>query len=623
MPVFSLEEVKVLQVKNIVNRNSLSWPEYSNYGYLCGGISVPGSLFDTGIFGHDYSTNTVSQLGTFDATGASHHGTTKSLNNAYIMGGTNSTSSFDTYAVRRFQFSTSIVSSPGISLPAGRTGYFATVETPTYGYVGGGQAYVFPGQFPLFSTISRLDFSNETFANPGKNLPTALRSYACVQTNTYGYFGGGTSVCTINRLDFSNETVSAPGKNLPSSRSSLSGMNNVSYGYFGGGLDPGSPGSSSTILRLEFSNETVSAPGKNLPSNSTNTTDTGTNGSIYGHMYDATSAYRFDYSTENASLLLNNLPSRAGRNAFEKPQFRSSTKTSKSYGYFGGGSTPTYICTITRLDFSNETVSNPGKNLPTSRGSLAAVSSNYYGYFGGGFTPPYICTITRLDFSNEIVSNPGKNLPTVRTTAAVSSSSYGYFGGGFFTPPTTYICTITRLDFSNETVSNPGNNLPTSRSSLATVSSNSYGYFGGGVTPPYICTITRLDFSNETVSDPGKNLPSERSSLAATSSSSYGYFGGGFFTPPTTYICTITRLDFSNETVSNPGNNLPTSTRGSSATSSSFYGYFGGGLMPPGVPPTVYVNTVSRLDFSSETVSLPTKNLPSARSFLAALSNSN
>ena len=623
MPVFSLEEVKVLQVKNIVNRNSLSWPEYSNYGYLCGGISVPGSLFDTGIFGHDYSTNTVSQLGTFDATGASHHGTTKSLNNAYIMGGTNSTSSFDTYAVRRFQFSTSIVSSPGISLPAGRTGYFATVETPTYGYVGGGQAYVFPGQFPLFSTISRLDFSNETFANPGKNLPTALRSYACVQTNTYGYFGGGTSVCTINRLDFSNETISAPGKNLPSSRSSLSGMNNISYGYFGGGVTSGSPGSSSTILRLEFSNETVSAPGKNLPSNSTNTTDTGTNGSIYGHMYDATSAYRFDYSTENASLLLNNLPSRAGRNAFEKPQFRSSTKTSKSYGYFGGGSTPTYICTITRLDFSNETVSDPGKNLPTVRSSLATVSSNSYGYFGGGFfTPPttYINTITRLDFSNETVSNPGKNLPTVRSSlATVSSNSYGYFGGGF-TPP--YICTITRLDFSNETVSNPGKNLPTSRGSLAATSSSSYGYFGGGSNPPttYICTITRLDFSNETVSDPGKNLPTSTRGSSATSSSSYGYFGGGL---TTVYVNTVSRIDFLNETVSLPGNNLPTSTRGSSATSSSFYGYFGGGLMPPGVPPTAYVNTVSRLDFSSETVSLPTKNLPSARSFLAALSNSN
>ena len=84
------------------------------------------------------------------------------------------------------------------------------------------------------------------------------------------------------------------------------------------------------------------------------------------------------------------------------------------YGYFGGG----YINTITRLDFSNETVSDPGKNLPTVRIVSAATSSSSYGYFGGGFIPPlffgapYSCTITRLDFSNETVSNPGKNLPT-------------------------------------------------------------------------------------------------------------------------------------------------------------------------------------------------------------------
>jgi hypothetical protein len=37
--------------------------------------------------------------------------------------------------------------------------------------------------------------------------------------------------------------------------------------------------------------------------------------------------------------------------------------------------------------------------------------SAVYGYFGGGYTPPSIDTISRLDLSNETVSNPGKNLP--------------------------------------------------------------------------------------------------------------------------------------------------------------------------------------------------------------------
>ena len=99
---------------------------------------------------------------------------------------------------------------------------------------------------------------------------------------------------------------------------------------------------------------------------------------------------------------------------------------SATYGYFGGGQTPTLLNTITRLDFSNETVSDPGKNLPSARGSIDATSSSSYGYFGGGNAPTAINTITRLDFSNETVSDPGNNIPASRTLLeTTSSSSYG------------------------------------------------------------------------------------------------------------------------------------------------------------------------------------------------------
>lgn len=97
------------------------------------------------------------------------------------------------------------------------------------------------------------------------------------------------------------------------------------------------------------------------------------------------------------------------------------------YGYYVGGVFPGgNVCTITRLDLSNETVSDPGKNLPAATAYLAAVSSSSYGYFGGGdSSPPIICTITRLDFSNENVSNPVNELPLSgkRQLAAVSNSN--------------------------------------------------------------------------------------------------------------------------------------------------------------------------------------------------------
>jgi hypothetical protein len=425
-------------------------------------------------------------------------------------------------------------------------------EGATYGYFAGGFS---------FSTISRLDFFNETVSDPGNNLLSTIGGLAAISSNSYGYYGGGidptpSSINTISRLDFSNETVSDPGNNLPTSRSALAATSSNSYGYFGGG---DAPPIINTITRLDFSNETVSDPGNNLPTARSNLAAT----------------------------------------------------TSNSYGYFGGGDAPPYINTISRLDFSNETVSDPGNNLPTARSALAATSSNSYGYYGGGDAPPIINTITRLDFTNETVSDPGNNLPTSRSAlAATSSNSYGYFGGGDAPP---IINTITRLDFSNETVSDPGNNLPTARSSMASVSGGAsvyrskgfktYGYFAGG--PTAISTISRLDFFNETLSDPGKNLPSGKDDLAVVSSNSYGYLGGG---DPNTNV--ITRFDFSNETLNDPGKNLLLPTTQMGSVNSNNYGYFYGGFTPfPPFLPFAFYTTVTRLDFSSETLNNPGKNL--------------
>ena len=282
---------------------------------------------------------------------------------------------------------------------------------------------------------------------------------------------------------------------------------------------------------------------------------------------------------------------------------------SATYGYFGGGqAAPGYRCVITRLDFSNEIVSDPGKNLSINVGLQGGVVSNLYGYFGGGYFPPASAynTISRLDFSTESVSLPGKNLPnTLWGTGSIPSSSYGYFGGGAVGGFESSV--VTRLDFLNETISSPGKNLPTTVYWMGVAYNNSYGYFGGGSsTPGNLNTITKFDLLTENTSNPGKNLPFASYAISAVSSNSYGYYGGGQSGPlPVTYYLNIRRLDFSTETVSLPGKDLSIARHSSSATSSSLYGYFGGGSVPAN-----FVSTIDRLDFSSETTSLPGKNLP-------------
>ena len=293
---------------------------------------------------------------------------------------------------------------------------------------------------------------------------------------------------------------------------------------------------------------------------------------------------------------------------------------SANYGYFAGGystSGPPYAKNeIYRIDYFDETVSLPGPSLTQARQLLAGVSNSNYGYFAGGFNPPRVCTIDRIDFSSETVAVPpvGDQLTQAKQgLAGVSNSNYGYFAGGFL--PT---CAIDRIDFSSETVVGPpvhGASLTQARYYLTTVSSSNCGYFAGGedVTPR--CTIDRIDFSSETVTLPGSSLTQARKELAGVSNYNYGYFAGGAYSGS---LCTIDRIDFSSETVAVPpvGDQLTQPRYGLAGVSNLNYGYFGGGRT---TTPNV-VNTIDRIDFSSETTSSPGNNLLAVRSGSAAVS---
>ena len=433
-------------------------------------------------------------------------------------------------------------------------------ESEIYGYFGGGA----PG--PL-STVDRIDFSNETTSVPGNNLPQARWSLAAVSSSSYGYFGGGYAppyVATIDRIDFSSETTSAPGNNLPQARIGLSAISNNFYGYFGGGET--SPTTVVTVDRIDFSSETTaSTPSSNL---------------------------------SQARVYL------AGT-------------SSDLHGYFGAGATTINYTPISalidRIDFSTETRSLPGNNLPQARWGLAAVSSSSYGYFGGGTIPPQVATVDRIDFINETTSAPGNNLPQGRIRlSATSSGLYGYFAGGYTSPPTTPVAIVDRIDFINETFSVPGNDLPQARNGLAAVSggasvtrANGYGTYGytiGGWGPPSICNITRQDFSSNTFSDVGTIPMSLYDADRSAYNDFYGYFGGGYGGSPAAKRSRIYRFDFLNESLSTLSNTLPEIADKIAHTSTREVGYFGGGYTYPPIP-AVWHSKICKLDFSSESVS--------------------
>ena len=589
--VFGLNAVYDRQVENVENNNFASWPEGASYGYIGAGRDVNGNI------------TTVARIDFFNET----------------------------------------ISTPGNNFPAARPN-LAAVSSDSYGYFGaGGPSSSGAG----LSTIERLDFSNETLSSPGNDLPQGRIKLAATSSDSYGYFAGGEffppgRLATIDRIDFSNETTSAPGNNLPQARERFAAVSSDSYGYFGGGINSIGQGTG-LVERIDFFNETISSPGNNFI-NALKYDWAAVSSDSYGYFGGGPGTFNLDIDRID---FINETTTGSSDSPGELSLARQSlaATSSNSYGYFVGGikfPSPSNVTTIDRIDFSNETMSLPGNNLPGSgRYSAAGVSGGAsilrgkgyktYGYFaGGGSNPigltPFFSKIERIDFSSEVFSVLSNSLPqTIRGINAVSSNSYGYYCGGLLPPQTSK---IDRIDYSNETLLTPGNDLSQRVAGTGTLSNSFYGYLGGGFSPSVpgrVCTIDRLDFSSETVSIPNNNLPQARSGLSATSSNSYGYFGGGGFTNPPAFpvplgvTCAIDRLDFSNETVSTPGNNLSQSVIDFASLSNTSYGYFGGGRFngPPD-PLDDISSSVDRLDFSTETTSSLGTILPYQRMFLLA-----
>jgi len=626
MPVFSLKEAKELQVKNVSENTFKYWGESAIYGYYGGGVGI------CLISRLDFSNETLSNQPRGLPIASGYAAAVANNFYGYFAGGTSPSYTtgqvMQISSVQRFELSNETFSNPGRNLPTELQNAGA-VSNPnnSYGYFGGGYRSLYLGATTVYNTISRLDFTNETISLPGKNFSTTRTGTAGVYNQTYGYFGG--SGCVISRLDFTSETLSEPSSRyLPTNRSLSGAVSNISYGYFGGGFIPTPPFYSSTISRLEFSTETVSDPGKNFYlgifpgpdfSRYANAGVSASSAGYFGGGFVSPPSAsgtlsiitRIDFGTETLSNLSQTfLTNRTSMASFSGGQ--SIYRGSKTYGYFGGGYAPTAVCVINRLDFASETISTPIPQLSTTRAFFAGVSNNYYGYFASRF-PANQSRIDRLDFSNDSISVPVYPFSPLRSNlAATSSSSYGYFGGGY-SPGGQRHSTITRIDFFNETAQLLPTVLSAQRYNLFAVSSSSFCYFSDGFSPVGVyCSIDRLDFSTETNTLLTPQLPYAKESSATVSTSGYGYFAGG--APATNQT---RRLEFSNETTSTILATLPTTTFNAAGSSSSFYGYIAGGSTPTAVC------NINRLDFSAETISIPTSKLTQPKIGLAAVSNSN
>jgi hypothetical protein len=227
-----------------------------------------------------------------------------------------------------------------------------------YGWFGGGY-----GNFPtptIFSTVDRIDFSNDSSGVSVRGPLSSARFYLVATGNSnYGWSGGGgfgtfpyTTISTVQRIDFSNDSSTASVRGpLSSTRYRASATGNSNYGWFGGGIISGP--TVSAVDRIDFSNDSITA------------------------------------SPRGPLSLQRTDPAATGNS---------------NYGWFGGGiiSGPTAVSRVDRINFSNDssTASVRG-SLSLARFNLAATGNSNYGWFGGGRVPALSSTVDRIDFSND------------------------------------------------------------------------------------------------------------------------------------------------------------------------------------------------------------------------------
>jgi hypothetical protein len=485
--------------------------------------------------------------------------------------------------------------------------YSSWPEGASFSYYGGTYAR---------SSVERLDILTETITSLKNNLPASnFYNLFSVSSFNYGYGGNGvtspgagTAYSKTSRIDFSNETISTPSANFITTRYSSRAVTDDVDAFVAGGFTPGPNIFPVAVDKFVFATETTSSGPGSLPLGRESSIEL--SGNTYGYWGGGAASpgasglrseiYRIDFNSETLSTNPSNLyTSMMNTSGVSNP--------STSSGYFfggatgpGGGGGTLLTSAVQRIDYQTDLVTRQ-TNLPTAITEVRGIGNNQNIFLS---TSPG--TMRKFDFSNETTTLPGKDLTraigsfpiglAARKRVTISQKSYGYFVGGYGPPGVpegaNATCSMSRLDFFADLTALFPPVTPASLTRISVGTSNLFAYIQGN-NDNIINRLYRFDFSSETSLLSNSRLLTGRANAAAVSSHSYAYFGGGYDSMPAlNSISGINRLDFNSETVNNPGKNLVNSRATHAGCSNTFYGYFIGGSS---------TTNIDRIDFSNET----------------------
>jgi hypothetical protein len=235
----------------------------------------------------------------------------------------------------------------------------------SFGWVSGG---ITP---TLISNIDRIDFANDLTTSLSRGfLTTARRDHYGFSNTSYGWFSGGFPgfFSTVERIDFSND--SPAGSISRGGLSAVSGVlsaatSNQYYGWKGGGNTPG--GVVSAVDRINFSNDTLNWVIRGpLTASRANLAATGN--ALYGWFAGGgsnpgtTTVERIDFSNDSPT-------SASPRGPLLVTRFNHAASGNTDFGWFSGGYIPAptgFISSVDRIAFATDTAT------ATARGIMAA-----------------------------------------------------------------------------------------------------------------------------------------------------------------------------------------------------------------------------------------------------------
>ena len=631
----------------------------SNYGYLFGGNSNTTSPTGpyTAISRFDFSNDTspapihnnfLVARTSGAAVGNQTHG--------YYGGGFNYPSpSYVAYSiVDRLDYANDTTqATPKGPLSAGKYSGLLANGNANFGYFAGGQDGTTPPTI-MYSAIDRYDYSSDTVTSPPNiyNVDVTFRS--STGNNIGGYYIGAyipspfAYYSSISRIDYANDTsaLSTRGNNITGAYSgftfssvenalpSLSSVNQASvardnvvpqgtdFGYFGGGNTP----RSLVVDRIDYSNDTVDAIEKGSLSLSRGLLGAAGNasGGYFGGGVGIT-----HYSTVDRVDYSNDSPATSPKGPLNRTGYGFGATGNIHFGYWAGGFTPSSDSRVSRIDYSNDDVdASPKGNLSVDRRNMGTAGNQSFGYFAGGSGP--LSTIDRISYTNDTVkaSPRGPLTSTKRKLAGAGNADFGYLGGGL--PPTTAV--IERIDYSNDTLTaSPKGSLTIARYELFATGSSSFGYFAAGYNNggTILSMVDRVDYSNDTATAILKGpLSQARVSGAATSPRDCGIplKGPGILETPVTFgnaaipipdfgyfanggnpggtMTVVDRIDYSNDTANAVRKSTTTGSTylSNGAASNHTHAYFMGGFTS-----SANTSTVERMSFSNGSTNTSTK----------------